>query len=252
MMPYCSQTSRCFSFLFLMLNIFSIFSQTPVPHETVYAVGCFEDSTTEVKYEIDNEEVLYIDFKKHEIIYTVPPFILANPSEIVSGISVYKNALRARIACPLLLAIVKAEEKHVEEEKDPPESALYPAEEVQPGVENSLICFVNHFYPPRIRVTWTKNGNPVTEGVSLSRYYPNKDQTFHQLATLKFTPNNRDIYTCTVEHIALASPQTSIWEVDVSHPSVGADVFCGVGVILGLFGVAGGTFLMAKGLTERQ
>lgn len=93
---------------------------------------------------------------------------------------------------------------------DPPESSLYPADEVQPGVENSLTCFVNNFFPPGIKVSWTKNGSPVTEGVSLSRYFPNDDQTFHQFSTLEFTPEEGDVYSCTVEHLALDRPQTKI------------------------------------------
>lgn len=95
--------------------------------------------------------------------------------------------------------------------KDAPESVLYPAEEVQLEVENTLTCFVNHFYPPDIKVSWTKNGRPLLEGVSLSRYYPNNDQTFHQFSTLTFTPTEEDIYSCTVEHSALDRPITRIW-----------------------------------------
>ncbi|XP_034553398.1 HLA class II histocompatibility antigen, DP alpha 1 chain-like [Notolabrus celidotus] len=86
----------------------------------------------------------------------------------------------------------------------------------------------------------------------LSQYFPNKDQTFHQFSTLKFTPKEGDFYSCTVEHLALDRPQTRFWEVEISHPSVGADVFCGVGMILGLLGVAAGTFLMVKGHLEGQ
>ena len=94
--------------------------------------------------------------------------------------------------------------------KDPPQSIIYPAEDVELGVENSLICFVNHIFPPYIEVSWTKNGRPVSEGV-LSRYYPNNDQTFHQFSTLTFTPSEGDIYSCTVEHLALEKPKTRFW-----------------------------------------
>jgi len=38
-----------------------------------------------------------------------------------------------------------------------------------------------------------------------------------------------------------------ISEVDVALPSVGPDVFCGVGLTLGLLGVAVGTFFLIKG-----
>uniref|UniRef100_A0AAX7VKT0 Immunoglobulin C1-set domain-containing protein n=1 Tax=Astatotilapia calliptera TaxID=8154 RepID=A0AAX7VKT0_ASTCA len=57
-------------------------------------------------------------------------------------------------------------------------SILCLAEEVELGVENSLIGFVNHFNPPSI----------------------NFNQTFHQFSTLTFSLSEGDIYSCTVEH----------------------------------------------------
>ncbi|XP_041709858.1 H-2 class II histocompatibility antigen, A-K alpha chain-like [Coregonus clupeaformis] len=127
--------------------------------------------------------------------------------------------------------------------KDAPESIIYPRDEGELGVENTLICFLNHFYPPPFKVNWTKNGLEVTEGAYLSRYYPNKDGTFHQFSTLSFTPQEGDVYACTVEHTALKDPKTS----EVSGSSAGPAVFCGVGLTLGLLGVATGTFLIIKG-----
>lgn len=95
--------------------------------------------------------------------------------------------------------------------KDPPETVIYTEEEAELGVENSLICFINHIYPPATEISWTKNGNPVTKGVSHSRYYPDEDQTFHQFSTLTFTPTETDFYSCTVEHSALEMPKTRTW-----------------------------------------
>ncbi|XP_070768252.1 H-2 class II histocompatibility antigen, A-U alpha chain-like [Enoplosus armatus] len=231
--------------IILMFNTFCAFSQ--IPHEFVYVVGCFDNGMTEVQYEFDAEEILFVDFERHEVEYTLPRFLVINPSEIFDGPHIYNNAMKGKRFCSAVMAFCKAELKNPPEEKDPPESVLYPAEELQLGVENSLICFVNHFYPPDIKVSWTKNGRPVSEGVSLSRYYPNNDQTFHQFSTLTFTLREGDIYSCTVEHSALEGPKTRIWEPDFSHASLGPDVFCGVGLTLAFLGVAAGTFLMVKG-----
>ncbi|CAB1352292.1 unnamed protein product [Coregonus sp. 'balchen'] len=108
-----------------------------------------------------------------------------------------------------------------------PESIIYPRDEVELGVENTLICFVNGFFPPPVKVNWTKNGMEVTEGLSLSRYYPNKDGTFHQFSSLSFTPQKEDVY----------------YKVSGSSAGPGPAVFCGVGLTLGLLGVATGIFL---------
>lgn len=233
------------SLLLLILNVFCAFSQ--IAHEVAYILGCFENGTTVAQFEYDAEEIFYVDFERHELVYTVPRYSVSDLREKIHKFYAYEKAQKAKTTCSAILTICKAMEKDPPEERDPPESILYPAEEVLFGVENSLICFVNHFYPPDIRVSWTRNGLPVSEGVSLSRYYPNDDQTFHQFSTLAFTPREGDIYSCTVEHVALMSPTTRIWGPELSHPSLGLDIFCGVGLTLGLLGVAAGTFLMVKG-----
>ncbi|XP_038567428.1 RLA class II histocompatibility antigen, DP alpha-1 chain-like [Micropterus salmoides] len=236
---------KCSALIILMLNSFCAFSE--IPHEIIYFVGCFVNGTAEVQFEFDGEEILYVDFPKEEIIYTVPRFINPDPSQILVGLSILRDALENKDFCSFFTVIGAEIAKIPPEEKNPPESILYPAEEAQLGVENSLTCFVNHFYPPDIKVSWTKNGRPVSEGVSLSRYHPNDDQTFHQFSTLAFTPREGDIYSCTVEHSALEWPKTRIWELDLNQPSLGPDIFCGVGLTLGLMGIAVGVFLIAKG-----
>nr|XP_019948822.1 PREDICTED: H-2 class II histocompatibility antigen, A-U alpha chain-like [Paralichthys olivaceus] len=231
--------------LILTLNIFCTCSQ--IAHEAITIVGCFENGTSEVQEEVDGEELVYVDFDRQEFVYTVPTSILLDPRAIFGDITVFKGVKKAEQMCHIVLKYCKGEEKDPPENKDPPETLIYSAEEAQLGVENSLICFVNNFFPPYIEVSWTKNGRPVSEGVSLSRYYPNKDQTFYQFSTLMFTPSEGDIYSCTVEHLTLERPKTRIWEVDFTHQSHGPDVFCGVGLSLGLLGVAAGTFLFVKG-----
>ncbi|KAM9474996.1 mamu class II histocompatibility antigen, DR alpha chain-like [Clarias gariepinus] len=103
------------------------------------------------------------------------------------------------------------------------------------------------FFPPPVRVRWTKNGEDVTDKSSLSQYYPNEDHTFNQFSHLAFTPQEGDVYTCTVEHKSLQPSDTKTWEVNVKLPSVGPAVFCGVGLAVGLLGVATGTFFLVKG-----
>ncbi|XP_045064242.1 HLA class II histocompatibility antigen, DP alpha 1 chain-like [Coregonus clupeaformis] len=75
-----------------------------------------------------------------------------------------------------------------------------------------------------------------------------KDGTFHQFSTLSFTPQKGDFYACTVAHTALKDPKTRFWGVsEVSVSSADPAVFFGVGLALGLLGVATGTFLIIKG-----
>ncbi|KAK7146343.1 hypothetical protein R3I93_013934 [Phoxinus phoxinus] len=131
---------------------------------------------------------------------------------------------------------------------DAPQTSIYPKDDVQLGVQNTIICHVTGFYPPSVNISWTKNNVNVSEGMRLSQYRPRTDDTFNIFSTLKFTPAEGDFYSCTVNHKALqGQPQTKTWDVDVALPSVGPAVLCGVGLTLGLLGVAVGTFFFIKG-----
>uniref|UniRef100_A0A3B4BDN1 Ig-like domain-containing protein n=1 Tax=Periophthalmus magnuspinnatus TaxID=409849 RepID=A0A3B4BDN1_9GOBI len=232
----------CVFVLCLSFSGFCAFSQ--YCHEANYIVGCFFNGTTQISLDLDGDLCLYADFENDDVALTLPPFFYVNTSQFPH---LYRNALRAKKAClgaQSFIKLLKLPEVTAPEVKDPPESILYPAEEVLLEVENSLVCFVNHFYPPVITVTWTKNNRLVSEGVSTSTYISNDDQTFHCFSTLTFTPEDGDVYSCTVEHPALEEPKTQSWS---EHQDLALDLYCGVGLTVALLGVAIGTFLIIKG-----
>ncbi|XP_029959224.1 H-2 class II histocompatibility antigen, A-U alpha chain-like isoform X1 [Salarias fasciatus] len=251
MMKICSSQLRRSAVLILILHSLTALSQ--IDHEITYVVGCFKDGPIQVHLEFDSEEIGFVDFDNVKVVSSLPSFFMFDPTTYDSR-RLLIDALRNTKLCQAFLTYVVAEENHPPENTDPPDTVLYSAEEVKFGAENTLVCFVNHFFPPSIKVSWTKNNQPVSEGVSLSRYYPNSDGTFHQFSTLKFTPNKSDIYSCTVEHEALKSPKTRIWESDVVHEShsVVLDIYCAVGLSFGFLGVAVGTFLIVKGLEKNN
>lgn len=94
---------------------------------------------------------------------------------------------------------------------DAPDISIYARYEGEDGVVNTLFCLANHFYPPTINFTWTKNGEEVTEGVLNLRYRHNSDGTFHRISTLSLTPREGELYSCKVEHQALEQPLTRSW-----------------------------------------
>ncbi|ROL49124.1 H-2 class II histocompatibility antigen, A-K alpha chain, partial [Anabarilius grahami] len=155
---------------------------------------------------------------------------------------------------------------------EPPSTSIYPRNNAKLNVNNTLICLVSGFYPPPVKVLWTKNNVNVTDESTVSRYYPNKDGTLKVLSRLRFIPEEGDTYSCSVEHKALQQPQTRTWggyllfasnsfskrimkltnicvcaDVEIKEPSIGPSVFCGVGLALGLLGLATGAVFIAKG-----
>uniref|UniRef100_A0A672MEZ3 Ig-like domain-containing protein n=1 Tax=Sinocyclocheilus grahami TaxID=75366 RepID=A0A672MEZ3_SINGR len=184
-------------------------------------------------YGTDGEEVFHSDFIGKKGLLTLPDF-----ADFVNSTS-YDGFYEQSVGSLEVLALMKKTE--------PPHTSIYSKYDVMVGVENDLICHMTGFFPPPVIISWTKNSVNVTEFMN-SQYHPNHDGTFNIFSHLKITPEEGDIYSCTVGHKAiLGQPQTKTWEVDVALPGVGPSVFCGVGLTLGLLGVATGTFFLVKG-----
>nr|XP_032649012.1 mamu class II histocompatibility antigen, DR alpha chain-like [Chelonoidis abingdonii] len=86
----------------------------------------------------------------------------------------------------------------------PPEMTAFPEDHVELGEPNILICFMDNFSPPVLSLTWLKNGQEVTEGVSKTDFYPCQDNSFCKFSYLPFLPSQSDFYDYQVEHVGAA------------------------------------------------
>uniref|UniRef100_A0A672QG31 Si:ch73-211l2.3 n=1 Tax=Sinocyclocheilus grahami TaxID=75366 RepID=A0A672QG31_SINGR len=204
------------------------------------SITCGDSDQEDFIVQFDDEQVAHIDFKEQKEIITLPDF--AGQIEFPS---LYEDAKKATSICRTIFDMLKEVYINSSEATEPPWSSVYPKSDSQLNVKNALICHVTGFFPPPVRVSWTKNNVNVTDESTLSRYYPNKDGTLNVFSRLSFIPEEGDIYSCSVEHKALQQPQTRMWEI--TEPSNGPLVFCGVGLALGLLGLATGVFFIAKG-----
>uniref|UniRef100_A0A8C9VHV7 Ig-like domain-containing protein n=1 Tax=Scleropages formosus TaxID=113540 RepID=A0A8C9VHV7_SCLFO len=196
-------------------------------HVDTYVIACQTgDTDPEDDKEFDGDEIVYVDLKKKEWVGTMPDFL-----QQLDGQNLVQQGCRSTSKWRASSYVT-----------------VYPRDEVSLGGRNKLICFVNNFFPPPVKVKWTKNDVEVTEGVTLSRYYPNKDFTFRQYSTVPIIPQEGDVYSCTVEHKGFPEPETRFWDVEIQDTSdIGKTVFCGVGLTLGFLGVGVGTFFLIKG-----
>ncbi|MCI4381272.1 hypothetical protein PGIGA_G00250080 [Pangasianodon gigas] len=230
---------KLFLLFFTLMCVKDTEAQTK--HHEMDIVAC-SDSDKEYMWGSDGEVEFYADFEKKEGVIMLPPF-----SDPIQYPGFYERAEGEMVTCKHNLEGWRKDFKDMPVAQDAPQSSIYPRDDIQLGAQNTLICHSARFFPPPVHMRWTKNNMDVTDKSTLSRYYPNKDQTFNQFSHLPFTPQEGDVYTCTVEHKALQTPDTKTWEVDVELPSVGPAVFCGVGLAVGLLGVATGTFFLVKG-----
>lgn len=94
---------------------------------------------------------------------------------------------------------------------EPPKLMLYPEKAVELGEPNILICMADDFSPPVLKMSWFKNGQPLTERVQTMDYYPKKNNAFRRFSYLPFIPTLQDDYACQVSHWGLSEPLTKIW-----------------------------------------
>ncbi|XP_044197245.1 RLA class II histocompatibility antigen, DP alpha-1 chain-like [Thunnus albacares] len=212
-------------------------------HDNLSIAGCSE-SDGEFMVALDGEELYYADFTNKRAVYPQPDFI--DPIRYQEGAFQFSQTNLEN--CKQNLKVALQAHKDIPLKFDPPSSTIiYPKDKVEFGVQNTLICHVTGFFPAPVEVSWTKNGQKVTEGTSINVPYINTDGSFRQTSRLDFIPQQGDIYICGVTHPALTEPLTRMWDVEVQQPGVGPAVFCGLGLTVGLLGVAAGTFFLIKG-----
>ncbi|XP_022526172.2 RLA class II histocompatibility antigen, DP alpha-1 chain-like [Astyanax mexicanus] len=200
-----------------------------------------DENDAEVYYHYKEQMVAYYDNKAGRVVTTVPelpdPFVFPDVS---------RDAVNNENYCKKGLTMINEFYANQTEELEPPWVSLYPKRQMELSINNTLICHILEFFPPPVRVTWTRNNLNMKEGVTLSPYYQNNDGTISVFSTLSFIPEEGDIYSCTVEHRALERPLTRILDVEVDKPSVLPTVVCAVGLCLGVAGAAAGVFLIFR------
>uniref|UniRef100_A0A673HGL7 Ig-like domain-containing protein n=1 Tax=Sinocyclocheilus rhinocerous TaxID=307959 RepID=A0A673HGL7_9TELE len=239
------QTETFYVFVYIVLFLV---------HKGHHLVGC-SDTEREDMYGLDGEEIYYYNFNKNKAVVAIPEFAdsvsFRFPTDFepcVYSTKICKDFLNKRVRDTDLKC--KSVSIYFPVFTDPPQTSIYPRDDVVVSVENTLICHVTGFFPPPVRVSWSKNNVNVTENITLSQYRPSSDGTYNLFSMLKIIPLEGETYSCTVNHKALQQPQTKIWDVEAVLPGIGPSAFCGVGLTLGLFGVVTGAYFCIKAHTN--
>lgn len=220
-----------------------LFSTKAQENDFSVYVGCSKEDWL-LSAHSDAGDIMYINKDMHQV-YTFPSTLNTG------GISLpdFQNGAYQNISqCRDVLTTMMVEDANISKAEDPPETTIYTQDHVELGLENKLICFVNHFYPPTLSVKWIRNNVQLTEGISQSRYHVNPDETFHIFSTLNFIPKEGDVYGCVVEHQTLDQPSTEVWVLRVHNPSMDYDILCGIGVGLGVLGIGLGLTFIVKAI----
>lgn len=230
-------------YVFMLTSALWVCAAEKIVHEYFTHIWCSENDGADV-WEIDGEEEYHADFKEGRGVVSLPKFATLNYSLLPAA---YERSVYQLQMCRYNLIYTVHWYNFPAEDLDAPTITMYLKDDEQLHVLNELICLVTGFYPPSVRVSWTKNNENVTEDVYISQYYPNSEHTFTLFSSISIVLEQGDIYSCTVEHTALQQPQTRTWESEVDLPGNGPLVFCAVGVTIGVLGIITGTFFFVKG-----
>uniref|UniRef100_A0A8C9URF3 Ig-like domain-containing protein n=1 Tax=Spermophilus dauricus TaxID=99837 RepID=A0A8C9URF3_SPEDA len=216
------------------VSIYAMFAQTHAP-------------SGEYMFELDEDEQFYVDQDKKETIWRLPEFGRAFGFDFQGGLT---NIAIAKSNLDITIKL----SNHTQAASEPPEVTVFPKEPVELGQPNTLICHVDRFFPPVLNVTWLRNGQPVTEGVSESVFLPRTDYRFHRFHYLTFVPSAEDVYDCKVEHWGLQEPRLKHWEAQepVQVTEATETVVCALGLVVGLVGIITGTVLITRALRSSR
>ncbi|XP_008592913.1 PREDICTED: mamu class II histocompatibility antigen, DR alpha chain [Galeopterus variegatus] len=203
------------------------------------------DESGEFMFDFDGDEIFHVDLEKRETIWRLEEFGKFASFEA-------QGALANKAVNKFNLDIMMKRSNHTPITNVSPEVTVLSKSHVELGEPNVLICFVDKFTPPVIKVTWLQNGKPVTTGVSETVFLPRDDQLFRKFYYLPFLPSTEDVYDCKVEHFGLDKPLLKHWEFEVQPPlpETTENVVCALGLVVGLVGIIVGTIFIIKGVRK--
>uniref|UniRef100_A0A3B1JVA6 Ig-like domain-containing protein n=1 Tax=Astyanax mexicanus TaxID=7994 RepID=A0A3B1JVA6_ASTMX len=75
-----------------------------------------------------------------------------------------------------------------------------------------LICSAYNFYPKHINITWLRDGQRVTGGVTYTEEMADGDWYYQSHAYLEYDPKPWENISCLVEHASFKQPRTYQWD----------------------------------------
>ncbi|XP_014823044.1 PREDICTED: rano class II histocompatibility antigen, A beta chain-like isoform X2 [Poecilia mexicana] len=97
-----------------------------------------------------------------------------------------------------------------------------------------LVCSAYNFYPKLIKITWLRNDQEVTEGVSNTDAIPVGELYYQFHSYLEYTPTSGEKISCMVEHVTLSEPRIIVWNDSLPEGEKNKIVVGLSGLILGL------------------
>ncbi|XP_072287529.1 RLA class II histocompatibility antigen, DP alpha-1 chain-like [Pyxicephalus adspersus] len=200
--------------------------------------------TEEYSFRFDNDEIFNVDLNEKKVRWKLAQF-----GEVASFDAA--QALQSMKIDEYNFKILIERSNSTKTKNVAPELNVFSENPVVVGEPNVLICWANKFFPPSIKMTWMKNGQPVTHGASETDFYGASDGSYSKFLYLAIIPREEEMYTCSVEHAGqTTNPTNRLWSPEVPKhvPETYENVVCGLGLAFGICGIIAGIVLIVKGM----
>uniref|UniRef100_A0A8D0BV98 Ig-like domain-containing protein n=1 Tax=Salvator merianae TaxID=96440 RepID=A0A8D0BV98_SALMN len=191
--------------------------------------------------DFEGEEILEVDWNTKQVAWRLPEL------KQVGGIDV-QGVLSNTAIMKHNMEVLMKRSNRTQSQNVAPVAKMYLRTPLEMGDPNVLICFVDRFSPPVLNIKWLMNGQPVSEGVEETIYFPSVDNTFRKFSYLPLVPEDGDIYTCQVEHWGLDRPLENTWiaKAPTLLPETLETTVCALGLAVAILGIITGPIIFIK------
>uniref|UniRef100_A0AAY5EN93 Major histocompatibility complex class II DHB n=1 Tax=Electrophorus electricus TaxID=8005 RepID=A0AAY5EN93_ELEEL len=113
-----------------------------------------------------------------------------------------------------------------------------------------LMCSAYNFYPKKIKVSWLRDGKPVTSDITSTEELADGDWYYQIHSHLEYTPKSGEKISCVVEHASFQKPMVYDWDPSLPESERNKVVIGASGLVLGIVLSAAG-FIYYKRKSSR-
>ncbi|XP_020670784.3 HLA class II histocompatibility antigen, DM alpha chain [Pogona vitticeps] len=213
-------------------------AQGEVAHVFSEVFFCQRDSPfSGLSQSLDNEQLFWFDFPGsswHPRLTDFRPEAENRTSK--------DEILKLSNICTLALDVLtNFSQEYMPEAKGIPQVDVFTLQPFQLGQPTTLVCSVTNIFPPSVTISWELQDEPVSQGVFTTHVYPLEGLDFQMFSYLEVTPQEGQVYSCTVKTPGDKSSTTTFWvPKDPVDPQLLGNILCavafGVGILLAILG----------------
>ncbi|XP_060787113.1 HLA class II histocompatibility antigen, DR beta 4 chain-like [Neoarius graeffei] len=114
-----------------------------------------------------------------------------------------------------------------------------------------LMCSAYSFYPPKIEVTWLRNGKEIEGDVTYTEEMADGDWYYQIHSNLDYMPKSGEEISCVVQHASFQKPMVYKWDPSMSEPDKSKIAIGASGLVLGIVLSAAGFIYYRKKCSGR-